>query len=535
MVDRAADGLGQAVTATPTPISAALNAEPVPGRLGGFILLSELGQGGMGSVWRARQESVGREVALKLLDPALARDSAFTARFVREAKALGMLNHPHVVSCIDAGVDQGRFFLALELVPGGDVSRLARRLGGRLPLTDVLSIGLDCARGLEAIHAAGLIHRDIKPANIFLTADPSVGGRAKLGDLGLVRPSAGEPRMTHTGAALGTPAYMAPEQARGEKGIDIRADIYALGATLFELSTGEPPFAGETAYAVVSQVLAGPVPDPRRLNPEISVAMAAVILRAMARAPANRFATPRELREDLERLVAGELPLAFSRSLGGNLATGMLTRTPTPSSSVRETTTVIRKRSRPWLVPGILVAAALIVAALVAINPGGSHGAAAESEFGDAPPAPASPSLAPPAAVPSPAPNPVQHSAFSELTRPGTAAAPSAALPSAAPAATLPAPTSTPSATPPAAMTSPAPASLGGALPQPTSTEPGRAVPASLPAPGGVAPAGGLPAPPPAATATPAPAQGLPPPPAPSHSAPAALDSLPPPATVPAP
>jgi len=498
-----------------------MNAEPVSGRLGGFILLSELGQGGMGSVWRARQESVGREVALKLLDPSLARDSAFTARFVREAKAMAMLNHPHVVSCIDAGVDQGRFFLALELVPGGDASRLALRLGGRLPIADVLSIGLDCARGLEAIHAAGLIHRDIKPANIFLTADPSAGGRAKLGDLGLVRPSAGEPRMTHTGAALGTPAYMAPEQARGEKSIDIRADIYALGATLFELSTGEPPFAGETAYAVVSQVLAGPIPDPRRLNPEISVALAAVILRAMARQPANRYATPRELREDLERLVAGELPLAFSRSLGGNLATGMLTRTPTPSGSVRETTAVIRKRSRPWLVPGILVAAALVVAALVAVNPGATHGGAAQTESGDVSPSLASPAVVAPSAVSS-ASGPALHSAVSELARPGAAMT------------IAPAPSATSPATPPVSMPRPAPATLNEALPQPTSAGQDNALPAPLPAPGGSGPAGGLPAPPPAAVAAPAPAQGLPPPPAQSHPAPGALDSLPPPATVPA-
>ncbi|MCA8926250.1 MAG: serine/threonine protein kinase, partial [Planctomycetes bacterium] len=213
--------------------------ELLPGaQLGDFVLGAPLGAGGMGRVYRARQLSLARDVALKVLKPALAEDLEGHRRFLREARTLAALNHPRVVTCYQVGSgDDGSPYLAMEFMPGGDVASLAKRAGGRLDERRALQVACDAAEALVAFEAAGLVHRDLKPQNLFLDED----GRAKLGDLGLARSSAGSDRMTLTGMAVGTLPYMSPEQLEGAPDVDVRADLYALGATLYTLLAGRPP------------------------------------------------------------------------------------------------------------------------------------------------------------------------------------------------------------------------------------------------------------------------------------------------------
>lgn len=287
-----------------------------PKVVAGYKLVAKLGQGGMGAVYRAIQLSMEREVALKVIAPAYAKDRLFVERFVREARAAGKVAHPHVVSCYDVGSADGITFMSLELVKGGDLMRHLQKRGGRLAETEVMPLLRECALGLEAIHKAGLIHRDIKPANIFLTED----GHAKIADLGLARSASGDDRMTVTGAAVGSPAYMSPEQAKGEEDLDIRTDIYSLGATLYHLLTGQPPYSGSTVLATVHQVVHAPIPDPRALAPGVSEGCAALVKRMMAKDRNIRQKDPRELIDDLDGLTAGRIPIGVKRRSEPRLA-----------------------------------------------------------------------------------------------------------------------------------------------------------------------------------------------------------------------
>ncbi len=278
-----------------------------PELVAGFRILGALGQGGMGTVYRALQVSMNREVALKVIARQFATDPVFCERFLREARAAGQVNHPNVITCYDVGQDQEWLYMALELMTGGDASSLARSSGGIVDEGRALRLIDDCARGLGALKRAGLIHRDIKPANIFISQD----GFAKLGDLGLARSTSGDDRMTMTGAAMGTPAFMSPEQASGESDLDIRTDIYALGASLYALLTGDTPFKGPSAFAVVAKVLNDPTPDPRAANPALSDGAAAVVMAAMAKDRNQRYPTPEAMSEDIERVLSAR-PTIFA-------------------------------------------------------------------------------------------------------------------------------------------------------------------------------------------------------------------------------
>jgi len=274
-------------------------AHPEPVAIAGFKIIGQLGKGGMGTVYKALQVSMNREVALKVIARQFAEDPGFCERFLREARAAGAVNHPNVITCYDVGQDQEWLYMALELMTGGDAASLPHDRGGRVNEVRALRVIADCARGLSALKRSGLIHRDIKPANIFISQD----GIAKLGDLGLARSTSGDDRMTMTGAAMGTPAFMSPEQASGESDLDIRTDIYALGASLFAMLTGDIPFRGASAFAVVAKVINDPTPDPRVFNPALSDGAASIVLAAMAKVRDQRYATPEQMIEDVERVL----------------------------------------------------------------------------------------------------------------------------------------------------------------------------------------------------------------------------------------
>jgi hypothetical protein len=267
--------------------------------IGGCRIVSRLGQGGMGTVYRAEQISLGRPVALKVMAPALQYDVESGERFLREARTAAAVCHANVVSIIDVGRDQDRLYLVQELVTGGSAREMMDASGGILGEQRALHLMADCTAGLQAIHQARLVHRDIKPENILLTGD----GSAKLADFGLARPVGASGGMDMTGSTMGTPAYMSPEQAQGIGTLDIRSDIFSLGATLYSLVTGKAPYKGDTVWAVVANMLTGPTPDPRQDHPGLSDALVAVITRAMAKNPAERYATPQEMRQDLDHLL----------------------------------------------------------------------------------------------------------------------------------------------------------------------------------------------------------------------------------------
>jgi tRNA A-37 threonylcarbamoyl transferase component Bud32 len=273
-------------------ITVALGADPLaPGvRIGPYLLGGRLGEGGMGVVLKAEHAVLMRAVALKVMRPEIAADRACLDRFLREARAAAAVNHQNLVAIHDAGEIDGRTFLAFEFVPGGDLDAALARDGALAPAR-ALELIAGCADGLQALHEAGLVHRDIKPHNIFLDAR----GRPKLGDFGLARDAGGADRLTMTGVGMGTPAYMAPEQANGDPGIDIRADIHALGGTLYTLLTRRIPFTGATPWAVVNAVVNDPVPDPRAVRPDLPAEVAAIVARAMAKRREERFQTPAEL------------------------------------------------------------------------------------------------------------------------------------------------------------------------------------------------------------------------------------------------
>ena len=257
--------------------------------VGGFELLGKIGQGGMGSVFRARQKSLDRIVALKILPPSVAKDAKFIERFQREARASAKLNHPNIVQGIDVGQDPatGLWYFAMELVDGPSLLTVLKQQGA-LPEERVLRIAMDMARALQAAAKEGIVHRDIKPDNILLSST----GQAKLADLGLAKQVREDASLTQAGMALGTPFYMAPEQIRGQLDqLDQRTDLYALGGTLFHLVTGRKPFEGETGAVIMTRHLTEAAPRANKVNPNVSEAFSRLLARLRdlaASAPAKQ-------------------------------------------------------------------------------------------------------------------------------------------------------------------------------------------------------------------------------------------------------
>ncbi len=296
-------------------------------QIAGFELIKKLGEGGMGATYLARQTSMDRLVALKVLRKNLARNSDFVARFQREAQLGGKLDHVNIVGVISVGEGGGYHYLAMEYVEGRDAFELMPDRGG-MDEELALHITMQVTRALDFAHKAGIIHRDIKPDNILVTED----NVAKVCDFGLARQTGDESRLTQTGVAMGTPYYISPEQARGDKDADIRSDIYSLGATLYHLVTGHTSFEGSSAAVVMTKHLTEQVPWPADVNPEVSENVCRVIQRMMAKDPDDRYADPAALIADLELVIDGKPPasavMEASRSLIGQ--SGLVQVRPMP-------------------------------------------------------------------------------------------------------------------------------------------------------------------------------------------------------------
>jgi len=337
-------------------IAAASRAGDAGGLLAGFQLMEKLGEGGMGTVYRARQVSLDRLVALKILPERLTTNAEFVARFERESKIAAKLSHPNIVGAVDAGFSGGKYYFAMEYIDGPSLKEiLAER--GTLPVADALDVMVQMATALEYAGRNDMVHRDIKPDNIMFTSD----GTAKLADLGLAKErggSASDSSLTQAGMGMGSPHYIAPEQAVGND-VDIRADIYALGVTFYETVTGRLPFSGMDATAIIMNRFQQ---RPRRadeVDPNIPREVADVIDVMMAHDAKDRYPDPRVLVHDLALLAGGDKP-EFASS---NEAARRRAVVSAESMDMRHHTSLVVRKRTPWSRIAAAVAAAVIVLA----------------------------------------------------------------------------------------------------------------------------------------------------------------------------
>src|SRR5213080_3775260 len=266
---------------------------------GRYRLDAVIGRGGMSTVYKAFDTVLERPVAIKLMHREIASDSEQLERFRREARSVAQLNHPHIVTVIDAGEDEGTPYIVFEFVDGETLKERIKR-NGRLAIPEAIAYAIEIARALGAAHAQGIVHRDVKPQNVLIDEE----GAAKVTDFGIAR-TLDQEGLTADGRVLGTTDYVSPEQALGHP-VTGQSDLYSLGIVLFEMLTGQVPFKGESQVAVAMKHVREELPDVQVRRPEVSSALAAVVDRATAKDLAERYADDHELIGDLEDVLAIE-------------------------------------------------------------------------------------------------------------------------------------------------------------------------------------------------------------------------------------
>jgi serine/threonine-protein kinase len=342
---------------------------------GRYRILRKLGAGGMANVYLAEDEELGRRVAIKILNDRYANDELFIERFRREAKSAAALSHPNIVSIYDRGEAEGTYYIAMEVIEGRSLKELILTRGP-LPIPQAIAFTLEILDALRFAHRHGIIHRDVKPHNILIG-----GERLKVTDFGIAR--AGASQMTEAGSIMGTAQYLSPEQARGAP-VTASSDLYSVGIVLYEMLTGKVPFSGDSAIEIAMKHLNELPKPPSKIRPEIPPDLDQVVLRALAKAPEDRYQTAEEFAEDLHRVEAG-LPLAPETSdaatallVAQAAATGGTTQVlpgdstqiaPPPVPPVRrpppyepgyryDEPPPKRRRWVPWLLVALLLAAA---------------------------------------------------------------------------------------------------------------------------------------------------------------------------------
>lgn len=313
-------------TTTPGYSHAPLSDLPAPFTAPGYEIMAELGRGGMGVVYKARQLSLQRLVALKMLRENALAGAEDLLRFQREAEAVAQVQHANIVQIFDIGQQEGRPYMALELVEGGSLAQKMK--AGLLPLRQSAHIIEAVARAMHTVHERGIVHRDLKPGNILLTPD----GQPKVGDFGLAksfthRVLATEATLTQTGDIIGTPDYMAPEQAAGRThDLGPQTDIYALGAILYEMLTGQKPFGGSSTVQTLQRILHEEPTPPSELQPHVPRELQTICLTCLHKDPAARYPSARALADDLRAFLAGEPIAARPPGLGRRAWQALLRR-----------------------------------------------------------------------------------------------------------------------------------------------------------------------------------------------------------------
>ena len=324
-----------------------------------YRIVEKLGGGGMGVVYEAEDQRLGRRVALKFLPEDLAQDPQARERFQREARAASALNHPNICTIYDIGEHENRLYIVMECLEG---TTLKHRIEGKpIGVDTILEFGVQVADALEVAHGAGIVHRDLKPANLFLTKR----GQAKILDFGLAKVAGGpmpEPQtaaasqptlavdaahLTSPGTALGTVAYMSPEQARGED-LDARTDLFSFGAVLYEMATGRQPFTGNTSAIIFDAILNKPPTAPVRINPDLPAPLESVINKCLEKDRGLRYQTSSDLRADLQRFKRDTQSAKIAAASGSRPAV------------------VEEAKSRPWPVLAGALLAVVAIAVLAA-------------------------------------------------------------------------------------------------------------------------------------------------------------------------
>jgi len=334
-----------------------------PLRIGNYEILGKLGDGGLGTVYRARQLSMSRDVALKVLHKKWLSDEEFKKRFLLEARLAGRLSHQNLIQVYDVGRDKGLYFFSMEFVDGETLEDLIER-EGPLEATRCIDHALQVLRALTYIKKHDIVHRDIKPSNIMI----SRGGTVKLGDFGFVKSKLDHVISTE-GEVLGTPDYISPEQAMGADQIDWRSDQYSLGCTLYHALTGRPPYQG-SGSSVMRQHIKADLPDPRTINPKIPESIITILEKMMAKDPNDRYQSTEVLFEDFEQVKMGQDPSAARLDAGKSTIIRAFKIEQVRAQRAKSEVEVLREemtRMRKFMVASFVFAGVLMVALVLVL------------------------------------------------------------------------------------------------------------------------------------------------------------------------